>query len=73
MSKFVLILVAAVFLVACGEKPQALGANKQDAAPHSGTGKPYAEGGWKAGDRTSWESQLKARAHYGQNDFSRMQ
>lgn len=59
-------------LSACGEQPQTLGAVKKDAAPHQGTGKPYVDGGWKAGDKTSWESHLKARMQNGQNDYSRM-
>jgi hypothetical protein len=63
---------ALLALTACGEKPQTLGSPKSDAAPYTGTGKPYAESGWKAGDRTSWESQLKARTQQGQNDYNRM-
>jgi hypothetical protein len=27
---------------------------------------------WKQGDKASWESQLKARNQYGQNDYTRM-
>jgi hypothetical protein len=29
------------------------------------------EAGWKAGDKTSWEQQLRARGQYGQDDHSR--
>ena len=58
-------------LCACGEKPQTLGTGK-DASAYSGTGKAFVEAGWKPGDKTSWESQLKARGQYGQNDYSRM-
>jgi predicted small lipoprotein YifL len=62
-------------LVACGEKPQEVnGAGvKQDNAPYQGVGSSqYANTGWKAGDKGSWEQQLKARAQYGQNDYTRM-
>jgi hypothetical protein len=38
----------------------------------AGTGKAYTVGGWKQGDKASWEAQLKARAQYGQNDYSRV-
>jgi hypothetical protein len=31
----------------------------------------YAAPGWKAGDKTSWEQSLRARAQYGQNDYTR--
>jgi hypothetical protein len=60
-------------LAACGEKPQTLGGGsaKQDAAAHTGTGKAYVEGNWKQGDKTSWESALRARAQNGQNDYAR--
>lgn len=66
------VAVLAASLAACGERPQTLGAAKQDAAPFSGTGKPFAEAGWTQGDKASWESHVKARAQYGQNDYSRM-
>ncbi|MEY4268206.1 MAG: hypothetical protein RIS90_2741 [Pseudomonadota bacterium] len=69
--KYLLILIAAAGLTACSEKPQSLGTPAQDTAPSLGTGKPYTVAGWKPGDKTSWESQLKARTQYGQNDHSR--
>lgn len=62
-------------LAACGDKPQELNAHgvKQDSAPYSGVGQSqYAQSGWKAGDKGSWEQQLKARAQYGQNDYQRV-
>jgi opacity protein-like surface antigen len=68
-------LAAAVMaLSACGDQPQELRSGvKQDGAPHTGVGNSqYANGGWKVGDRNSWEQQLKTRAQYGQNDYSRM-
>ena len=67
--------VALLGLVACGDKPQVLtgGGVRQDTASHAGVGSSqYAEKGWTAGDRNSWEQQLKARAQYGQNDYTRM-
>ena len=71
MKKTVLIIAAAAALAACGEKPQTIGGAKQDAAPHTGTGKAYAEQGWKQGDKASWEAHLKARAQNGQNDYAK--
>jgi hypothetical protein len=63
---------AIVFLLsACSEKPQSAGGVKGDLAPYTGTGKAYAEGNWKQGDKTSWESALKVRAQNGQNDYSK--
>ncbi len=69
--KLLLALIAVAGLVACSDKPQSLGTPAQDTAPSAGTGKAYTVGGWKAGDKASWESQLKARAQYGQDDHSR--
>lgn len=69
----VVLAAAAVWaLTACGEKPQGMGGVRSDEAPHAGVGKSqYAQPGWTAGDKGSWEQQLKARAQYGQNDYSR--
>jgi hypothetical protein len=58
-------------LAACGETPQADSAGKLDVAPYGGTGKAFVDPDWKAGDKTSWQSHLKARTQYGQNDHGR--
>ena len=64
--------VAAVVGVAgCGEKPQTGAAIRSDAAPYAGTGSNFTQPGWKAGDKASWEAQLKARQQYGQNEYTR--
>ena len=70
-----LTLTAVLGLAACGEQPQDMtgGGVKQDDAPFQGVGSSqYAQTGWKAGDKGSWEQQLKSRAQYGQNDYTRM-
>lgn len=78
IQRFTLSIVAVALslgLAACGDKPQEIsGAGvKQDGTPYSGVGKSqYAQGGWSVGDKASWEQQLKARAQYGQNDYTRM-
>lgn len=72
MKKLVLIVGAGFLLAACGEQTQVLGGVKQDAAPYTGTGKPYVDSGWKAGDKTSWEAHLKARGQSGQNEYTRV-
>ncbi len=64
-------LVAVVGLSACGDKPQGMGGVKSDVPPFKGVETKYAEPGWKAGDKTSWEQALKARAQYTQNEYSR--
>jgi hypothetical protein len=55
-------MVGLIALTGCGEKPQGMGGVKSDTAPYQGTGMAYALPGWKAGDKTSWEQQLKTRA-----------
>jgi hypothetical protein len=74
MIKVIATVALGLSLVACGDKPQVMTGKgvKNDAAPHTGVGaSQYMGEGWKAGDRGSWEQQLKARAQYGQNDYTR--
>ena len=62
-----------VMLAACTEEPQKIGSNaKADTSAFQGTGKPYAEKGWKAGDKASWEQHLKVRTQSGQNDYTKV-
>ena len=58
-------------LAACGEKPQTLGAGTSDVAPYKGAENAFVLSGWKAGDKTSWEQGLKARAQNTQNEYSK--
>ncbi|MEO6973740.1 MAG: hypothetical protein ABI135_10030 [Rhodoferax sp.] len=69
-----LILVAAVAtLAACGEKPQTLNSGvKVDAAAYTGPASPFTSAGWTAGDKTSWERELKVRTQNGQNEYNRI-
>ena len=64
---------AVVALTACGEKPQTGAGIRSDAVPYAGTGSNFTEPGWKAGDKASWEQQLRTRQQYGQNEYSRNQ
>jgi len=79
MSQRFTLSIAAVALTlglaARGDQPQEMNSAgvKQDGAPYTGVGKSqYVQGGWSAGDKASWEQQLKTRAQYGQNDYTRM-
>ena len=72
------LISAAMFLGACGEKPQTNAQGvKYDAVPWSGTGDKantgtaFTAAGWQPGDRKAWEQQLKTRAQNGQNDYTR--
>jgi hypothetical protein len=62
--------VAALALAACGDKPQEQGTKQVGAPAWQGTDNGYAAPGWKAGDETSWETQMRNRAQ-GQNEYSR--
>lgn len=66
------IAMAVALLAACGEKPQTMAAPKSDTPAYTGTGSAFMAPGWKAGDKTAWEQQLKARQQNTQNDYSRM-
>lgn len=74
MMRSVLIVqcvLVSLTLSACGESPQSLGASISDDAPYKGAEGAFVLPGWKAGDRTSWEQALKARAMNTQNEYSR--
>jgi ABC-type glycerol-3-phosphate transport system substrate-binding protein len=69
----VAMLAAAGVLSACSEKPQTITSGiAQDSAAFQGTGTPFAVSGWKQGDKTSWEQQLKTRTQNGQNDYTKV-
>ena len=70
MKRIALIVLGVAALTACGEKAQMLG-TKNDVTAYSGATNSFVEAGWKAGDKTSWEQQLRARGQYGQDDHSR--
>ena len=66
------VLVAALALSACGEKPQDHAGIRSDKPAQTGTGvAAFTDGGWTAGDQASWSNHLKARANYGMNDHQR--
>ncbi len=68
------VLIACTALWACTEKPQTAGKRKPDVSPSQGTpgaDAAYTAEGWKVGDATSWEAQLKARTISGQTESAR--
>ena len=74
---FLLATVAAAVLslTACGERAQTMDASgkKVDAEPWtvSNSADPaFMAPGWKSGDKTAWEEQLRKR-NQGQNDYGR--
>lgn len=69
--RFLLLSLCAVALTACTEKDQTLG-TKKDGVAYAGTANGFSAPGWKAGDKTSWEQQLRTRGQYGMNDHGRV-
>ena len=72
--KHILVLLAVMAaLAACSEKTQTINSgSRPDAAAFNGTGMPFTAPGWKPGDKTSWEQQLKTRLQNGQNDYAKV-
>lgn len=65
------VLALAFAGAACTEKPQTAGTRKADAAPYSGVqAAGYVTPGWKAGDKTGWETELRMRTQ-AQNEYVR--
>ena len=58
-------------LTACAEKPQQAATRKPDTQAWQASGSAYRADGWKEGDRSSWEEQLRTRAQ-GQNDYAKV-
>ena len=72
-ARLILLIAAAVAaLAACGERPQELGAKKvrSDRAAYTGGDAQFTAPGWSAGERASWEQQIRTRGQ-GQNEYSR--
>ncbi len=75
MTRLAPILIV-LLLAACGEQPQTLGTNSRTdkhASEGTGVAPPYTAPGWKNGDKTAWEQQLKVRTQMGQNDYNKVQ
>ena len=69
----VLAVSFAAALAGCGEKVQTAEGRRTDAKPWQGAGESpaYVADGWKAGDKASWEEQLRRRAQ-AQNEYNRV-
>ena len=73
MMRTILAMTAVAALAACGEKPQSMKESaKQDTAAFQGTGMPFVAPGWKVGDKTNWEAQLKTRTQNSQNEYNKV-
>lgn len=70
MRPLLIVAVTALALTACGERDQSLSASasKADGKPWDGAKNPHVIKGWKTGDKSAWENQLKTRAQ-NQNEY----
>ncbi len=71
MIRFMLITVSMMVLAGCGEFDQSTAASASypnDTPPWKGAKNPYMEKGWTAGDKASWENQLRTRSQ-AQNEY----
>jgi hypothetical protein len=61
-----------VAIAGCGERSQTMSGSqkKSDAKAWEGGTSTSVAGGWKAGDKSSWEEEIRARTQ-GQNEYSR--
>jgi len=68
----VMAAVACMGLAACTERPQTAAHHKADGHAYEGpaTASAYTAPGWKPGDETSWETQMRTRSQ-GQDEYSR--
>ncbi len=70
--KCMALVALAAAAAGCMEKPQAdAKPRKSDVAAFQGSSGTHSVGEWKAGDETGWEAQMKKRAQYGQNEYTR--
>ena len=73
LSMLLLAMMAAMTLSACADREQTAATPSKDAAPYEGTGvATFTAPGWKAGDKTAWEQQLKTRMQNGQNEYNKV-
>jgi hypothetical protein len=63
-------VTAAMFALSACEKPQTAQTRKSDTKAWTGADNAFAASGWKAGDQTSWEEQMRLRAQ-AQNEYTR--
>jgi hypothetical protein len=75
-ATFAVATLSVLALTACADRPQELKPSgvKADKAPYVGVApkSQFVERGWQPGDRNSWEQQLRQRAAYGQNEYTRI-
>jgi len=73
MTRIFILIGAVCMLAACTEKPQTItSGNRPDVQAFQGPATSFTAAGWKPGDKTAWEQQLKTRVQNGQNDYNKV-
>jgi len=68
---WLIVMGVAALVAGCGETAQTASNKKTDAKAWEGAAdSPHVLAGWKAGDRASWEEQMRHRAQ-SQNEYTR--
>jgi hypothetical protein len=72
IKRILIVAMLAAGLAACGEKAQTAkpAMNKSDGKAWDGAQNAFVAEGWKAGDKASWEAQMRQRAQ-SQNEYNR--
>jgi hypothetical protein len=66
-----IVSLAALALAGCTEQKQELHRSADGQQAYRGTGSKFVVPGWTAGDRNSWEQELKVRTQQGQNEYNK--
>ena len=73
MKRTLVMVLLTAALAACGERDQSLAAGKKpDTKPWQAAQTPYTVKTWSAGDKTSWETQMRTRAQT-QNEYAKVE
>lgn len=72
MIRLLVVFLAALPLIACGERDQSLTGSpaKSDGKPWQGAQNDFVARGWTPGDKESWEKQIRTRGQ-NQNEYMR--
>jgi hypothetical protein len=71
LAGLALMTVLGMGLAACGDKPQVKAATSGKAAYLGTSSAAYTAPGWKVGDATSWDANMRSRTQAGQNEYPR--
>ena len=73
MRTFAVLMVSALAVAGCGERPQEMAGQQFRGSTPSwqGPATAFTAPGWKVGDQASWTQHMQTRAQ-GQNEFARI-